>query len=328
MAESPGRVFVTGALGFIGRALCQRFRAAGAEVRGVDLTAAPELGVVAGDVSEAGDWQQHAEGCDLFVHTAAIISMRDDFAPVWRANVMGTRRALDAARAGGAGRFLHLSSIVAFSFDYPDGVTEAHPIRTNGVPYVDTKVTSEQVVLQAHAAGELACTVVRPGDVYGPGSRPWTLWPVQELARGRLLLPAMGRGVLSPVYVDNLVDGIVLAATREEAAGQVFTLTDGVGVTTAEFFGHYARLLGKRLRVVPTPVARALASVGARLPGETEVNPAAVAYVSRKGTYSIEKARTMLSYEPAVDLAEGMRRTLAWLAAEGYGAGAPLSTKR
>ena len=71
-------------------------------------------------------------------------------------------------------------------------MTEDHPIRPNGVPYVDTKVASEQVVLQAHAAGELACTVVRPGDVYGPGSRPWTFWPVEELARGRLLLPAMG----------------------------------------------------------------------------------------------------------------------------------------
>ncbi len=319
---------MTGALGFIGRALCQRFRAAGAEVHGVDLTAAPELGVVAGDVSEAGDWQQHAEGCDLFVHTAAIISMRDDFAPVWRANVMGTRRALDAARAGGAGRFLHLSSIVAFSFDFPDGVTEA------------PSDSHQRRSLRGHEGHQ------RAGGAPSPRRRRAGLHrraPRRRLrprlaavdvvagagaGAGRLLLLRHGPGVLSPVYVDNLVDGIVLAATREEAAGQVFTLTDGVGVTTAEFFGHYARLLGKRLRVVPTPVARALASAGARLPGETEVNPAAVAYVSRKGTYSIEKARTMLGYEPAVDLAEGMRRTLAWLAAEGYGAGAPLSTKR
>ncbi len=237
-------------------------------MRGVDLTADPEpRGGGGRRVGERAAGSEHAAGCDLFVHTAAVISMRDDFDPVWRANVLGTRRALDAARAGGAGRFVHLSSIVAFSFDYPDGVTEAHPLRTNGVPYVDTKVTSEQVVLQAHAAGELACTIVRPGDVYGPGSRPWTLWPVEELEKGRLLLPAMGRGVLSPVYVDNLVDGIVLAATREEGVGQMFTLTDGVGVTTADFFGHYARLLGRRLRAVPTPVARALAAAAARLPG-------------------------------------------------------------
>ncbi len=315
----PSRVFVTGALGFIGRALSDRYRERGAEVRGVDVRPDPERGVVAGDVAAPGEWQRHAEGCDLVLHTAAVISMRDDPAPVWRVNVLGTRNVLDAARDAGASRFVHLSSIVAFSFEYPDGVTEAFPIRPNGVPYVDTKVASEQVVLQAHAAGEVPCTVVRPGDVYGPGSRPWVIWPVEELKRGRLVLPAMGRGTLSPVYVDNLVDGIVLAAERDEGVGQVFTITDGVGVTTSDFFGHYARLLRKRVRVVPTPVGRALAAAAGRLPGEeSEVNPAAVAYVARRGTYSIEKARSMLGYEPAVDLAEGMRRTTDWLRQEGY----------
>lgn len=311
-------MFVTGALGFIGRALSRRLRDRGVEVRGMDVRAEPDLGVVAGDVAAEGPWQRHAAGCDLVVHTAAIVSMRPDPGPIWEVNVLGARRALDAARDGGAQRFVHLSSITAFSFAYPDGVTEAHPIRPNGVPYVDTKVASEQVVLQAHAAREIDCTVVRPGDVYGPGSMPWTVWPVEELARGRMLLPAFGRGVISPVYVDNLVDGILLAGTRDEGAGQVFTITDGAGVTAAEFFGHYARLLDKPLRRVPTLASRILASLAMRLPGDTEVNQAAVTYLARSGTYSIEKARTLLGYEPQVDLAEGMRRTTEWLRAEGY----------
>ena len=317
MAE-PARAFVTGALGFIGRAVSRRLRERGIEVRGMDVRSEPDLDVVGGDVAMEGSWQRHAAGCDLVVHTAAIVSMRPDPGPIWDVNVLGTRRALDAARDGGAQRFVHLSSVTAFSFDYPDGVSEAHPIRPNGVPYVDTKVASEQVVLQAHAAGELPCTVVRPGDVYGPGSMPWTVWPVEELARGRLLLPAFGRGVISPAYVDNLVDGILLAGEREEGAGQVFTIADGVGVTTAEFFGHYARLLDKPLRRVPTVVSRALAAAVMRLPGDGEVSPAAVAYVAKKGTYSIAKARRMLGYEPAVHLEEGMRRTTDWLRAEGY----------
>jgi nucleoside-diphosphate-sugar epimerase len=314
----PRRAFVTGALGFIGRALSRRLRDRGIDVRGMDVRAEPDLGVVAGDVAAEGEWQRHADGCDLVIHTAAIVSMRPDPGPIWEVNVLGTRRALDAARGGGARRFVHLSSITAFSFDYPDGVSELHPIRPNGVPYVDTKVASEQVVLQAHAAGELPCTIVRPGDVYGPGSMPWTVWPVEELARGRLLLPAFGRGVISPVFVDNLVDGILLAGQREEGAGQVFTITDGVGVTTGDFFGHYARLLDRPLRRAPTWLARMLAAAAMRLPGDTEVSPAAVEYIARRGTYSIEKARTLLGYEPDVDLAEGMRRTTEWLRAEGY----------
>ena len=317
----PARVFVTGALGFLGRALGDRFRAAGAELRGVDVRADPERGCVAGDVSRAGPWQEAAEGCDLVIHTAAIVSMRKDPDPVWRVNVLGTRNVLDAARAGGASRFLHLSSVAAFSFDFPAEVTEDHPVRCNGVPYVDTKVTSEQVVLQAHAAGELTCTVVRPGDVYGPGARPWTVLPVEELRRGRLLLPAMGRGIFSPIYLRDAVDGIAAAATSSSGAGQVFTISGGTGVTTAEFFGHYARLLGKRLPVAPTPVARALAgAAGAatRLAGsEGEVNAAVVDYLARRGTYSIEKARRMLGFEPAVPLGEGMAQTAAWLRREG-----------
>ncbi len=315
----PERVFVTGALGFIGRALADRYAAEGAEVRGVDVRADPDRGVVAGDVAAAGDWQRHAEGCDLVIHTAAVVSMRDDPEPIWRVNVLGTRHALDAAQ--GAARFLHLSSVTVFSFDFPDGVTEQHPIRANGVPYVDTKVASEQVVLQAHAAGEVECTIVRPADVYGPGSRPWTILPVEEMARGRMVLPAMGRGVLNPVYIDNLVDGIALAAGSAEAAGQVFTVGDGVGVTTREFFGHYAGLLGKKVRVAPTAVVKPLAALAMRLPGDPgELNPAAIDYIARGGTYSIEKARRVLGYEPKVSFEEGMRRTLDWLRAEGYGA--------
>ena len=320
MAE-PSRVFITGALGFIGRALGDHFRARGSELRGVDLHPDPARGCVYGDVSRAGDWQRAAEGCELVVHTAAILSMLGNAGPIWRVNVMGTRNALDAARTAGARRFVHLSSVTAFSFDFPDGVTEDHPVRCNGVPYVDTKVASEQVVLQAHAAGQVACTIVRPGDVYGPGARSWTVLPVEEIRRGRLLLPAMGRGVFSPVYLDDVVEGIGRAARRAEGAGQVFTISGGAGVPTADFFGHYARLLGKRIPVAPTPVARALAvAVGGatRLVGrESEVNAAVASYLSRKGTYSIEKARRMLGYEPGVDVPEGMRRTAEWLRREG-----------
>ena len=215
-------VFITGAAGFIGRTLAGRLRAEGAEVRGVDVAADPEEQIVVGDVGEAGDWQRGAVGCDTVVHTAAIVSNAASAADAWRINVLGTRNALDAAVAGGAERFVHFSSVRAFGdVGFPDQVDERHPVRPDGHTYVDTKIASEQVVLQAHAAGEIACTVIRPGDVYGPGSRPWTILPVEEIAAGRFFLPAMGRGVHSPVYVDDLVDGVVLRrpAARGGRAG-------------------------------------------------------------------------------------------------------------
>jgi nucleoside-diphosphate-sugar epimerase len=317
------KVFITGAGGFIGGALAANLRSRGDEVCGVDFLADQQADVVAGDISTPGAWQDNAKGCQLVIHTAAIVSNAADMDAQWRVNTVGTRNVLNAAVRAGVPRFLYLSSVRAFSDNgFPDGVTEAWPVRPDGNPYVDTKIASEQVVLQAHAAGEIAVTIVRPGDVYGPGSRPWTIIPVEKIKQNQFLLPAMGNGIFSPVYVDDLVDGILLAAEHPDAAGQVFTLSGGVGVSCKEFFGHYYRMLGKRGPfVLPTAAAVAVTqavSTVARLGRRnTEVNPIAMRYFARTGTYSIDKARQMLGYEPKVDLAEGMRRTQQWLIEQG-----------
>jgi nucleoside-diphosphate-sugar epimerase len=320
--QIPRRVLVTGGLGFIGRALLERYRELGAEVRGVDRTADPSLGVVAGDVRDPVAWRGHAEGCDLVIHTAATVSMAAGDDGFWDVNVLGTRHVLESAARAGAERFVHLSSVVVFGFEFPDGVDETHPVRCNGVPYVDTKVASEQVVLQAHAAGEIAATIVRPGDVYGPGSQPWTMLPVELLKAGRFMLPAFGRGIFSPVYVDDLIAGIARAAGAPAASGRVLTLSGGAGVEAGEFFDHYARMLGKR-RAPRVPTALALPAAAAidrvaRLRGvPNEVNANTVRYLCRRGTYSIARARELIGFEPAVELDDGMARSEAWLRERG-----------
>ena len=128
----------------------------------------------------------------------------------------------------------------------------------------------------------------------------------------------MGRGIHSPVYVDDLVDGVLLAARSGAAGGGVFTISGGIGITCNEFFGNYSRMLGRpAARRVPTPLAMALATIPEAAAwiggGTTELRRSSVRYMTRSGTYSIEKARRELGFEPAVDLAEGMRRTEAWL---------------
>lgn len=319
----PSRVFIIGASGFIGRALADRLRNAGTEVRGVDLIADETAGVLGGDIRAPGEWQGAMAGCEVVIHTAALVSNAAGLEDSWRLNVLGTRLALEGAARAGANRFVHFSSVRAFSdVDFPDGVTEEHPVRTDGNPYVDTKVASEQVALQAHAAGEVAVTVIRPGDVYGPGSRPWTVLPLAEIRANRFALPALGKGVFSPVFVENLVDGVLLAIDEPRAAGQVYVLSDGVGVTTKEFFRYYFQMIDKRGPIcLPTPVALALArlnEIAYRFrSATTEVNPATIRYMTRRGTYSIDKARRELGYEPQVNLAEGMARTEAWLREEG-----------
>ena len=89
---------------------------------------------------------------------------------------------------------------------------------------------------------------------------PWATRPLEAIRSGAFALPDGGRGILSPVYVDNLVDGIVLAASEPRAVGHVFTLTDGVGMEYRQFFAPYHEWLGK--------------SVKYAIVGSAEANPA------------------------------------------------------
>ena len=319
---TPRSVFVTGALGFIGRAIADRYRADGAEVRGVDVRADPAGGVVADDIARPGPWQEHTAGCDLVVHTAWLVSNLAGRAQAWEVNVHGTRHVLDAAVAGGATRFVHFSSAAVYGHVRPDPVDERHPVRPTGATYSDTKIAAEQVVLQAHAAREVVATILRPGDVYGPGSRPWTILPVEMLRRHQVLLPAWGRGTFNPVFVDDLVDAVLLAADADDAAGEVFNVTGDTPVDTREFFGHYSRMLG----LAPPPVASTTVAIAAaevlgrasRAIGRpSEASAPTVRMLAAHGVVSIEKARSVLGFEPRVALDEGMGRTEDWLRAEG-----------
>lgn len=317
----PKRALITGANGFIGRALMARLQQMGVETCGVDLAADSARQVVAGDISQAGPWQDHARDCDIIFHTAAVVS-NSAKPELYRAiSVSGVRKVLDAAVQNNVPRFIHLSSIAAYGLDFTQDVDETAPITTlSGFSYCDAKAASEHPVLAAHAAGEISGTIIRPGDVYGPGSRPWVLIPLDMIRKNQFLLPANGKGIFSPVYIDNLLDGIIAAATQASGVGQIFNITDGQGITCLDFFSHHYRWLGETTtpRSLPTPLATGLTKaadllLNKMLKQQTEINLASLAMMTRQATYSIAKAQRTLNYNPAVSLEAGMRKTELWL---------------
>lgn len=318
----PGKVFITGANGFIGRALASRLRALGAEVTGVDLCPDPASGIFDGTIMDPAPWTSELAGVDTVIHTAAVVSTVAPLDRAWDVNVMGTHKVLGAAAAAGVRRFVHVSSIAAYGFYPPDGVDETHPLRTSGglSTYTDTKINSEQVVLTAHAAGEIECVVIRPADVYGPGS-VFIREPIALAKAGQMILPNGGRGIFDVVYIDNFVDAMVLVVASDEVGGQVLNIGEGHAVTCMDFFGRIAEMAGGKVRTVPIKVAAPLldivGGVQRKLGRPNELGAATMYLLNRPGVVSIDKARTLLGYEPIVTYEEGMRRSEEWARAEG-----------
>tara|TARA_R110001592_G_scaffold65203_1_gene200263 strand:- start:6906 stop:7925 length:1020 start_codon:yes stop_codon:yes gene_type:complete len=319
-ATVPKSVFITGANGFIGKALVQRYRDLGCDVRGMDIHADKALNIVSGNITQPATWEKHAKNCELFIHTAAVVSLAADWDLYREVSINGTRKALDVAIGAGAKRFVHFSSIAAMGVDYLQGADEKSSVVVGeDYRYGVTKGASEHVVLAAHASGEMQCTIIRPGDVYGPGSRAWLIEPLKMARSGQFILPNQGRGRFTPVYIDDLLDGVMLAAGLPEGSGQIFILAGDRSVSCKQFFSYHWKWAGKTKKMPSLPLKAAMAltqtlwKMNRLLNKPSEVTPDAMLMFSRQGGFSIEKAKSRLGYEPKVGLDEGMQRSEEWL---------------
>ena len=106
-----------------------------------------------------------------------------------------------AAREAGVRRFVHISSVMVYGFRYPPDVTEDGLLAGEGNPYCETKIESERVARSFQEPGTLDVVALRLGDVYGPGSVPWVVRPLELMRRRLFILPSGGRGVLNPVHM-------------------------------------------------------------------------------------------------------------------------------
>jgi nucleoside-diphosphate-sugar epimerase len=321
---------ITGIGGFIGRRIAEALRDLGMTVRGVDIDEraakrARDLGFDAsvGDICDRDAMRIMCEGASVVVHTAAILGEAGAWDLYRRVNVEGTRTVIESAREGGARRVVHLSSVMVYGFDYPPNVTEDGPLSGENNPYCQTKIESEEAALELHRRGGTDVVILRPGDVYGPGSIPWIVRPLTMMNKRLFVLPDGGRGIINHLYVDNLCDAVSLAIEPTRAVGgDVFNVTDGGFTTFNTFFnelarwahvGWYPKLPGSLLR----PAFTLLDKAARRLGIESPAHPNAVDFLSRPHAVSIEKARARLGYSPRITLEEGFATTHAWALREG-----------
>lgn len=313
-------IAITGIGGFIGRRMTERAVAMGWSVSGMDISAAGaqaarEAGaeVTVGDINDRFVLEQAFAGADAVFHTAAVVAEDGPRALYERINNLGTKNSCEVAWAMHVKRFVHLSSVMVYGFEYPADISEDGPFAHNGNIYNETKRTSERVALSFNTEG-FAVTVVRPGDVYGFGSVPWVNRPIDMLKAGQMILPTVeGRcGVINHVHVDNLIDGMLLALEKDSGGG-VFNITDDAIASSDEFFGYYATMLGcKQPKTVPAklalPVLKTAEAVLPRLGVPLPFKADGVRFLSRRNKVSCERAKQQLGYHPKINLKEGMRQ--------------------
>ena len=322
------KAIVTGAGGFIGRAVCRALAAEGAETVGAEIdertrSAVEEAGATFAicDIRDPEATAELLEGADLVVHTAAFIhegGQMDEFVDL---NLRGTINVIDRAAEAGVGQVVHLSSVVVYGYEDPSTQDEDAPLRTYGIPYLDTKSSSDRIARRRGAV------VIRAGDVYGPGSVPWTLRPLQLAAEGRMAIPSPGDGRMLPVYVDDLVEAALLGALKGEP-GRAYTAWSGEDISFGDYFDRLVGPAGGRCRRVPPAILRLAAGAASHLPSGDgpELGPDALVFVTRRGSVSNRRIREELGWEPRTTLEEGLAR-VAEAGAKAGGNGAPTVTR-
>jgi nucleoside-diphosphate-sugar epimerase len=322
------RVALTGASGYTGARLLAALLARGDSVSALVRPASMGhvgggLRAVEGDLGDRRALAQLVEGADAVIHVAAVYRTAGHPDSYYRdVNVGGTERLLEAAAHAGIRRFVHTSTVGVHGHVLSPPASEDSPLAPGDV-YQATKAEAEALALAFHRTRGLPVTVVRPGAIYGPGERRF-LKLFRAVARGLYAIVGSGRAFYHPVYVDDLVDGFLLALERPEAVGEAFILAGPRYVTQRELAALIARHTGGRVlpfRIPAGPIrlAGALCEAACVPFGiEPPLHRRRVEFWTKSRAFSIEKARHLLGYAPQFDLEQGLARTAAWYRDAGW----------
>jgi nucleoside-diphosphate-sugar epimerase len=313
--------FVTGGSGFIGGRLVERLVAEGRPVRALARSEASAERVAAlgaepvrGDIGDRGSLAGAAGGCDVAFHLAAHLGEWGPWEEFERGNVEGTRNVLEACAEAGVRRFVHCGTEAALMAGEPlVNVDETAPLRPDSrAPYPATKARAEQAVRDANRDG-FETVALRPRFVWGRGDT--TLLPemVATVEAGKWAWVGGGANVTDTTHVDNVVEGLVLAAERG-APGEAYFVTDGEPVVFREFVTALLETQGVQPpgRSIPAwsaaPLARIAEAAWKALPlrGDPPMTTFRSWLLTQECTIDISKARAELGYEPIVTHEQGL----------------------
>jgi len=322
--RNVGNCLVTGGAGFIGSHIVARLVARGARVRVVDnfstgtesnlFAVRDDIELVRGDLCDPEVCGKAVEGIDIVFHLAALASVPASLLDPWAchaANVNGTMRLLEACARAKVRRVVYSSSSSVYGDTAIPAKTEAAEPEPRS-PYAASKLAGEQYVLAFARAGVCEGVALRYFNVFGPRQAPGSAYAavipnfLQSALQGT---PAQvygdGQQTRDFIYVENVVDANILAATTTAANGWVVNVGAGRRTSLLELIGVIGGILGRQLGYIQHP-ERA---------GDV-----------RDSLACMDRAQRVLGYQPRVSLEEGLRCTLNWLV--GHVAATPRRTLR
>jgi dTDP-glucose 4,6-dehydratase len=312
MDLAGSRVLVTGAGGFIGSHLAEGLVKRGATVRAMVhynsggrwgwLDESPlrrEMEIISGDIRDQGFVFQAARGCEVVFHLAALIAIPYSYsAPssYIQTNITGTYHVLEAARQLGHVRVIHTSTSEVYGSALRVPIDEDHPLQGQS-PYSASKIGADKMVEAYHCSFNVPATTVRPFNTFGPRQSARAVLPT--IISQCLTQDVVRLGSVHPTrdwnFVTNTVEGFLRAATTDAAIGQTINVGSGTEVSVGDAAKLIARLIGRPVRIESEEQRQR--------PDRSEV---------QRLLANNQRARTVLGWQPAVSLEEGLRKTIDW----------------
>jgi len=308
------KVLVTGAGGFIGSRLCERLVEEGAYVLAfVRYTSRPEPGllkyipkhvfdqieIIRGDLRDFSAIEQAAKGVDTVFHMGALISIPYSYVhPVEtvQTNVIGTMNILEACRKTGA-KLVHTSTSEVYGTALRVPIDEDHPLQGQS-PYSASKIGADKLVESYYRSFDVPSITIRPFNTYGPGQSSRAVIPtiITQALSGDLVRLGNLEAIRDFTYLDDTVEGFLLAVQAGFWDGETYNLGSGEEISIGEIAELIFRIMGKQPEIQVEP--RRLR------PEKSEV----LRLISDN-----RKAKAALGWQPKVGMEEGLRRTIDWI---------------
>lgn len=306
---------VTGANGFVGQHLVSALLERGHSVKQVvrvNRGAVNRTGeiIVIGDIGPDSDWDAALQGVDVIVHLAAHVHHDHETSDVMnsyhRVNVLGTEKLARRAAVNGVRRFVYISSVgVNGKASLLEPLTEEDKVHPYN-PYTFSKWQAEEILARIALDTGLELVIIRPPLVYGPGN-PGNFRRLLKLVATGIPLPLRSiNNRRSLIYVDNLVDAIILCSMHPDAAGNTYLVRDGDDISTPELVSRLATLMGISPRIVSFPTL--LVRWGGKISGKS----AEIVPLLDSLQIDDSKIRGSLGWRPPCTLSTGLRETVKW----------------